>query len=308
MTGVTPETAELSLGPVLFNWAPEAWRDFYFRIADEAPVATVLVGETVCSKRAPFLAPHLPVVIERLEAAGKVVVLASPALVTTDPERRAVRELAETDGHWIEANDIGLLGLIAGRPHVIGPMVNVYNESTLSWLAGRGAKRVCLPAEISGASIAALAPGAARLGVELEVQVFGRQPLAISARCYHARAHGLHKDGCQFICAQDPDGMKVTTLDGDSFLSVNGTQTLSHTFVALVAELAPLRAAGVRQFRLSPHTLDMVAVARLFRDRLDGRRDDAEVLEALAALAGEHALSNGFYHGREGHSFARAEA
>ena len=33
--------AELTLGPNLFNWAPEQWRDFYFRIADEAPVGIV---------------------------------------------------------------------------------------------------------------------------------------------------------------------------------------------------------------------------------------------------------------------------
>ena len=26
---------QLSLGPVLYNWAPERWRDFYFRIADD---------------------------------------------------------------------------------------------------------------------------------------------------------------------------------------------------------------------------------------------------------------------------------
>ena len=32
------EASELTLGPVLFNWEPERWRDFYFRIADEAPV------------------------------------------------------------------------------------------------------------------------------------------------------------------------------------------------------------------------------------------------------------------------------
>ena len=40
---------ELTLGPNLFNWAPEQWRDFYFRIADEAPVETVYLGETICS-------------------------------------------------------------------------------------------------------------------------------------------------------------------------------------------------------------------------------------------------------------------
>src|SRR5215470_11870052 len=49
---------QLSLGPMLYNWAPERWRDFYFRIADEAPIDTVVIGEIVCSKRLPFIAPH----------------------------------------------------------------------------------------------------------------------------------------------------------------------------------------------------------------------------------------------------------
>jgi len=35
---VQANQSELTLGPVLFNWQPERWRDFYFRIADEAPV------------------------------------------------------------------------------------------------------------------------------------------------------------------------------------------------------------------------------------------------------------------------------
>jgi collagenase-like PrtC family protease len=34
------------------------------------------------------------------------------------------------------------------------------------------------------------------LGVTVEVQIFGRLPLALSARCYHARAHGRTKDSC----------------------------------------------------------------------------------------------------------------
>ena len=63
--------AKLTLGPVLFNWRPESWRDFYFRIADEAPVATVYLGETVCSKRAPLFEPHYEAVAERLSAIRK---------------------------------------------------------------------------------------------------------------------------------------------------------------------------------------------------------------------------------------------
>jgi hypothetical protein len=61
---------ELTLGPNLFNWAPETWRDFYFRIADEAPVAVVYLGETICSKRAPLFSDYYEAVSERLGAAG----------------------------------------------------------------------------------------------------------------------------------------------------------------------------------------------------------------------------------------------
>ena len=66
---VQERAGSVTLGPVLFNWQPEAWRDFYFRIADEAPVSTVYIGETVCSKRAPLIEPHYAAVAERLAAA-----------------------------------------------------------------------------------------------------------------------------------------------------------------------------------------------------------------------------------------------
>lgn len=46
--------AELTMGPVLFHWPVETLRDFYFHIADEAPVDNVCLGEVVCHKRAPF--------------------------------------------------------------------------------------------------------------------------------------------------------------------------------------------------------------------------------------------------------------
>lgn len=302
----TPAAAALTLGPNLFNWQPERWRDFYFRIADEAPVDTVHVGEIVCSKRAPFFAEHIPAVIERLAAAGKEVVLSSPALVTTERERAAVAELIETAEQPIEANDVGALRLLAGKRHVIGPLVNVYNEPTLAWLAERGAVRACLPPELTRDAVAAIAKAALGLGVALEVMVFGRLPLAISARCYHARAHGLHKDGCQFVCGQDDDGMPVTTLDGEAFLAVNGTQTLSQTYNALVAELPELRTMGVARFRLSPHSCDMVTVAALYRAVLDGRTAPAEATAKLAELVGEAGLSNGFYQGREGAAFLAA--
>lgn len=290
--------AKLTLGPLLFNWPVEAQRDFYFRIADEAPVDVVYLGEVVCSKRAAAFAPHIPEVVERLTQAGKAVVHSTLALVMTARECAAIRDAAADPELRLEANDISAAALLAGRPHVIGPFVNVYNEGTLRYLADNGATRIALPNELSAAAIGALA-GAAD-GVEIEVQVFGRLPLAISARCYHARAHGLHKDGCQYVCEEDRDGMAVETLDGDPFLAVNGTQTLSHAYCSLIHELAPLVEMGVDCFRLWPHSLDMVAVARIFRAVLDGREDADAAAANLSRLAPGVTLANGFYHGREG--------
>ncbi len=201
----------LSLGPLLFHWDAEKKRDFYFRIADESSFDTVYVGEVVCSKRAPFFAPYIPEVVERLQRGGKQVILSTLALIMSEPEMEQVIELSENTDLLIEANDIGTAALLTGRPHVIGPFVNVYNEGTLEYLANQGAVRISLPWELPSESLTALARPA---NAELEAQVFGRMPLAISARCYHARAHGLHKSKCQFVCADDLNGMNVETLDG----------------------------------------------------------------------------------------------
>ncbi len=290
-------TATLSLGPVLFNWEAEDKRDFYFRIADEAPLDTVYLGEVVCSKRTSFFDPFLPEVVERLQRGGKQVVHSTLALIMGEREMDAVRALAGEADFLVEANDIGGVALLAGRPHVVGPFVNVYNEGTLAYLESQGATRVSLPWELSSRPLAALAKNAA---AELEVQVFGRVPLAISARCYHARAHGLHKDGCQYVCAGDRDGLSVETLDGEAFLAVNGTQTLSHTVLNLIGELDELRAMGIGAFRLWPHDIDMVAVARVFRDVLDGRRTPGDGRRRLRTLTGFAPFSNGLYHAREG--------
>ncbi|HEX6957254.1 MAG TPA: U32 family peptidase [Ferrovibrio sp.] len=301
-------TARLVLGPVLFHWPAERLQDFYARIADEAPVDIVHVGEIVCSKRAPFVDPVLPEIIERLQRGGKAVILSSRALVMTEREARMTADqiaaTADDPALPIEANDIGALRSLAGRPHVIGPFVNVYNEGTLDYLARQGAERVCLPPELPGEAVFALA---AASPMPLEVLAFGRLPLAISARCFHARAHGLHKDSCRFVCGNDPDGRSVATLDGEPFLAINGTQTMSHTCLDLSREIPMLMEAGVRYFRLSPQSVDMVAVARQFRLLLDGKADPGSVAEALAGLAPQFRFSNGFLHGREGRALVQAK-
>jgi hypothetical protein len=65
---------ELTLGPVYYLWEGPKWRDFYYRIADEAPVDRIILGETVCSQRQHFIEPHLADVVERLERAAPMPV------------------------------------------------------------------------------------------------------------------------------------------------------------------------------------------------------------------------------------------
>ncbi len=289
----------LTLGPLLFNWSPEQWRDFYARIADEAPVDFVCLGEVVCSKRAPFYADLVAEAVARLESAGKTVIFSTLILPTLERERCQIAELAATPGLLIEGNDVSALAHLGGRPHVIGPFVNVYNEATLSYLAAQGATRVCLPPEVPLVSIQAMM---ANLPPALAVEIFafGRVPLAIAARCYHARVHSLAKDSCQFVCAEDPDGLEVDTLDHEAFLTINGVQTLSDTYTSLLTDIPALAATGVSGLRLSPQSGDMVAVARLFRDVLDGRRETGAAKEMLRDLIPKAAFSNGFLHGIEG--------
>jgi collagenase-like PrtC family protease len=294
---------KLTLGPVLFHWPAATWRDFYFRIADEAPIDTVVVGEVVCSKRAPSLADHIPAVVERLAGAGKEVLLGSLALVTLERERRATAALVEANDAMVEANDVSCLAHLRGSRHVIGPFVQVYNEATAAYFAGRGAVRICLPPELPATSIAAIA--AAVPDVVIEVFAFGRVPLAISARCYHARVEGLSKDNCRFVCKKDPDGLVVETLDRELFVAVNGVQTLSHTCANLIGDLADLSAIGVGACRLSPQSCDMVAVAQAFRDVLEGRLDHEEGQVAVNAIFPQAPASNGFLHGKPGAEWIR---
>ncbi|MDE2133297.1 MAG: U32 family peptidase [Alphaproteobacteria bacterium] len=285
----------LTLGPVLFNWPVKQWVDFYARVADEAPVDRVCLGEVVCSKRQPFRDEVILETADRLQRGGKEVVYSTLALPTTKREVRAIGEMIDA-GFLIEANDIATVHLLNGRHHVVGPFLNIYNEATLALHLKLGATRVCLPPELPLASIRLIAAG----NEAVEVFAFGRAPLALSARCYHARAHGVPKDACQFVCERDVDGMDVFTIDGKPFLSVNGVQALGYVVTAATRELSALRAAGVVSLRLSPQSCDMVKVATIFRDLADGHTTQEEATEALSVIALPGPLSDGYLRGLPG--------
>ncbi|MDO5603879.1 MAG: U32 family peptidase [Paracoccus sp. (in: a-proteobacteria)] len=294
---------DLTIGPNQFFWAAETVRSFYADIA-AGPAARVVLGELVCSKRLPFWEQEIPVAVETLLDAGKQVALTTLALITLKRERKLTADLMDM-GLPVEINDLSALNLCpAGRAFWVGPLVNVYNEGTLRFLARRGATRVCLPPELPLASVAVLAAAARDLGVAVEVWGHGRLPLALSGRCYHARLHDRAKDSCQFVCGDDPDGRDVETLDGEPFLTVNGIQTLSQSTATAMHHIAALRDAGVSALRLSPQSRDFAAIVAGYDALLAGHTDVALLADRLRAAAPLGRLSDGFLRGPSGSAYS----
>lgn len=291
---------KIAMGPVPYLWSGEKWRDFYYRIAESGHVDAVTLGEVVCSKRDHFIRPFLDDVIHRLEQSGKSVAIGSLALVTQEREVAATRRLAQGQ-LTVEANDLSALRLLAGRPHHVGPFVNVYNGATAKLLARKGATRICIGPELPASSIAQIISGAP--DVDYEVIAFGRLPLAISARCAHARAKGRDKDHCQFVCGDEPDGLDVDTLDGQAFLTINGVQTMSRHCQVLLAEIPKLTEIGITHLRLSPQDCDMAAVAAIYANVRDGMIGAEEGLEKLRSVYSAAPYANGFIHGDAGMSW-----
>ena len=290
---------ELTVGAVQFFWKPEQWAEFHAELAD-VPVERVVLGELVCSKRLPFYQDLIPDAVARLQAAGKEVVLTSLALITLKRERKLTAELAGM-GCEVEINDLTALSYLPeGAAFSVGPLVNVYNEGTLNWLAYKGARRICLPPELPLASIEALAKAGAARGVAIEVWGHGRLPLAISGRCYHSRLYNRPKDNCQYACEEDPDGRPVETLEGQNFLAINGVQTLSDSHACAAGQIDKLRAAGVSALRLSPQSKGFADLCRGYRAVLEGKMSAEALVADLIAADPDLRLSDGFIDGARG--------
>lgn len=290
----------VTLGPVLFHWPAAALLEFYRRIAGETGIDRVYLGEVVCGKRAPLVEAALVEAADILERGGKEIVWSAPALPSTPRERRGARELIASGGA-IELNDMsGLVHLAPGSNFVAGPFLNIYNEVAAAELVRLGCRRLCPNIEIPLDAIAEIHRACPDL--ELELFAFGRLPLALSGRCYHARLHGLHKDACQFVCDHDPDGLAVRTLEGEAFLALNGVLTMSHGAQVIDTSRADLSSAGIAALRLSPHTIDMVVVAEAFGRFARGEISTGELKAKIDVVGAPGALVSGFVNGAAGMS------
>ncbi|MBK7540992.1 MAG: U32 family peptidase [Candidatus Competibacteraceae bacterium] len=290
---------KLALGPVLYYWPKAMLLDFYERMS-ATPVDIVYLGETVCAKRHALNTGDWLELAERLRAAGKEVVLSTMALLEAESELKTLRRLCENGRFTVEANDMGAVRLLSERktPFVLGTGINVYSDRTLRFLAGLGAKRWVMPVELSRHSLASVQEGRPA-NVETEVFVYGRLPLAYSARCFTARHHNLPKDDCQYRCLDDPEGLILSTREGQAFLAINGIQTQSAQTCNLLPELAELRELKVDVLRVSPRPEGMEAVIDAFAAGLRGERDPLEGARALNADLPLGAC-NGYWRGQPG--------
>jgi collagenase-like PrtC family protease len=296
-TSGTAIPVRLSLGPIQYFWRKEKILDFY-RSVEETPVDIVYLGETVCSKRRSLRLRDWIEVAERLQSAGKQVVLSTFALLEANSELGLVRRLCTNGRFTIEANDMSAVQMLAGKTDFIGgASLNIYNPNTLRKLVAMGLTRWVMPVELSKGVLAGFReemPAA----VEAEVFAWGRLPIAYSARCYTARAHKVPKDACGYCCIDYPDGLMLSTREDESFLIINGIQTQSarvHNLIHEVGDPAP----GIDIFRISPqseHTEQVISLFDQVRSgALDAEEGSAE-LEPLASVG----LCNGYWHKEAG--------
>lgn len=296
---------KLTLGPLQYYWPRQTVLDFYDEVCTW-PVDTVYLGEVVCSRRHELRAQDWIDLADRVAGAGKEVVLSSLALLESEADLRLLRRLAGNGRFLIEANDMSAVHVAAqaGVPFVIGPHVNVYNPATLAALHGCGARRWVAPIETPRSLLVQML-AARPADMQCEVLVYGRLPLAFSARCFTARAHNLSKDDCRYRCLDDPDGLTARTQEGQPLLVINGIQTQSASIYNLLPAVADLQALGVQMLRLSPASRGTAEVVCLFRACVGGEVRWQEAYARLPQAEGA-GYCDGYWHDRPGleHVFA----
>ena len=294
---------KLALGPVLYYWDRDTMLGFYEEMAS-APADIVYLGETVCSRRHLLRLQDYLDIAQRLAGAGKEVVISTQTLIESEYDIKTLHKIADNGNFRVEANDMGAVRLLANRmPFVAGSTLNVFNPQTLDLLAGLGATRWGMPGEMSREALVSVMRER-QSNLETEVFVYGRLPLAFSARCFTARHHNLQKDDCQFKCLDYEDGLALKTREGQPFLTLNGIQTQSALVHNLIGELDNLQEAGVDVVRVSPQAHHTGEILRLFREGMEQHLTPEQALSQIEGLM-PAASCNGYWYGRPGLDFVR---
>lgn len=285
---------KLSLGPVLFYWDKAQLGNFYAEMS-ALPLDVIYLGETVCSKRRAFSLDQWLGLGRELQACSQAqIVLSSLTLIEAASELSSLRRLCDNGELLVEANDMGAVQFMAERklPFVGGPALNLYNGHALAQLLDSGMIRWVPPVECSAALMGDVLEQVRDMDrdvPEVEIFSYGHLPLAYSARCFTARAENRPKDDCQFCCINYPDGLALSSQEGQPLFSLNGIQTMSGEVTNLLADYTALKACGADVLRLSPRAQGMAEVVTAF-DKV--RQGEAPPLFVEGC--------NGYWHGHAG--------
>ncbi len=288
---------KIALGPVQYYWSRSTVMQFYESMID-TPVDIVYLGETVCSRRHELRLPDWLDVAGMLADAGKEVVLSTQVLLESGNDLATLRKITENGRYAVEANDMGAVHCLEGKPFIAGPYLNVYSGPTLNLLAGLGARRWVMPLEMGREGLAQMQHDRPP-GMQTEIFAYGRMPLAFSARCFTARNRNIPKDNCQYVCMDHPNGLLLETREGQPFLVLNGTQTQSALVYTLLHEIATMGDMGVDILRLSPQAEHTANVVDTFHSVIHGTQTIAQAYDRLLPLM-PAAPCNGYWHGKPG--------
>ncbi|MBT3436582.1 MAG: U32 family peptidase [Oceanospirillaceae bacterium] len=297
---------QLALGPVPYFWPKQHLISFYEAMVDQ-PLDRIYLGETVCSKRREMRWQDWLDLARFIESKGIQVVLSSLTLIEAESELKQLKRLCKQDEFLVEANDMGAINQLSemDKNFVTGPAINIYNARSLRLLQKRGLKRWTMPVELSKTSLSDTLAQAQVLSSaalpETEVFAFGQLPLAYSARCFTARQRNLAKDNCGFCCIETPQGVNVSSQDGEPLFTLNGIQTLSAKTYDLSTEVDSLIDLNVQSLRISPMVSGTAEAIAKFRHCIDGEQADAVAPTIpLMDVSDTNLVCNGYWYGEPG--------
>lgn len=285
---------KVTLAPIPFYWSRAAMFEFYDAVATNQ-VDRVILGETVCSKRRELNQQDYIDIADKLAAAGKEVFISSLALLEAESELKSLSSLCRTSPYPIEANDLAAAELCfqQKRSFIGGPYLNNYSPDTLKMLQHDGMTSWTLPFELGKQDLEDFLAIINNDSIELEteVMVHGYIPLALSARCFTARALDLPKDKCQRKCIDYPIGIPVDSQEDERLFTINGIQTLSGDILNLRSEVFDMKTMGVDRIRVVPSQIDMQEILNDYCDAAKGKQ--------LAPVESE-LFCNGYWYGKAG--------